>query len=111
MSVGRGKRQPLRTCIACGRTAPKRELARVVRTPEGEIVVDAGGKVAGRGAYICRNRHCWQTAIARRRIGHALKITLGDEDAARIMAFAEQLPDLGPSQAAADAPQGPAESE
>lgn len=92
MSVGRGKKQPLRTCIACGRVAPKRELARVVRTPAGEVVVDAGGKVAGRGAYLCRFSDCWHTAIARHRIGHALKVTLQAEDLARIMAFADQLP-------------------
>ena len=91
MSVGRGKKQPLRTCIACGKTAPKRELARVVRTPDGKIVVDAGGKVAGRGAYLCRSHDCWQTAIVRHRIGHALKVTLQPEDVALIQAFADQL--------------------
>ena len=56
-------------------------------------MVDAGGKVAGRGAYLCRNRDCWQTAITRHRIGHALKVNLQAEDVARIRAFADELPE------------------
>lgn len=49
------KKQPVRTCIGCKEAKDKRELIRIVRTPEGEILVDPTGKKSGRGAYICRN--------------------------------------------------------
>ena len=52
------KNDPLRMCIACRETKSKREMLRVVRSPEGEISIDFTGKKNGRGAYICDNAEC-----------------------------------------------------
>lgn len=59
------RKEPLRTCIGCGMNKPKKDLIRIVRTPEGEIIPDSGGKKSGRGAYVCRDPECirkaWKT--------------------------------------------------
>ncbi|QRG65454.1 RNase P modulator RnpM [Brevibacillus choshinensis] len=52
------KKIPLRKCIVCQGMFPKKELIRVVRTPEEEIVIDLTGKAAGRGTYVCRQDSC-----------------------------------------------------
>ncbi len=52
------KKIPMRTCVACRRERPKREMMRIVRTPEGEIDADFSGKLAGRGAYVCPEEGC-----------------------------------------------------
>lgn len=52
------KKIPMRTCIACKEERPKREMLRVVRSPEGVISLDFSGKLAGRGAYICPKEDC-----------------------------------------------------
>jgi predicted RNA-binding protein YlxR (DUF448 family) len=73
------KRIPLRTCVVCRKTGSKRELVRVVRTPVAGVQVDASGKMAGRGAYLCRNKACWEQAGLGQRLGQALKTTLTAE--------------------------------
>lgn len=93
MSRGRVRRQPQRTCIACRRVGDKRDFVRLVRTPEGEIVIDPPTRVAGRGAYLCRNKRCWTEALRQRRIASALRTALTAEDWARLEAFAADLPD------------------
>ena len=50
------KKIPLRKCLGCGEMKPKRELMRVVRSPEGEVSLDLTGKKNGRGAYLCQNK-------------------------------------------------------
>ena len=87
------KHVALRTCVLCQRVRSKRELVRIVRTPEGAITVDEKGKAAGRGAYLCRNRACWENALARDRLDHALKTKLDAEDRERLLAYGRQLPD------------------
>ncbi len=52
------KKIPMRMCVGCGEMKPKKELIRVVKSPEGEIALDFTGKKAGRGAYICRSQDC-----------------------------------------------------
>lgn len=49
---------PMRMCTGCGEMKPKKELIRVVRTPEGEFLLDTTGKKSGRGAYLCKNAEC-----------------------------------------------------
>ncbi len=61
----RARRVPLRTCVGCGEVEGKRELVRVVRTPEGAIALDATGKRNGRGAYVHRDAACLERAAAR----------------------------------------------
>lgn len=63
---------PIRKCIGCSAQAPKSELIRVVRTPEGEIVLDTTGKVNGRGAYLCPKKECLKKAIRANRLKSAL---------------------------------------
>lgn len=53
----------MRKCIGCGEMKGKRELIRVLKTPEGEFLLDATGRKNGRGAYLCRNQHCLEQAI------------------------------------------------
>lgn len=56
--MAKTKSIPMRTCIACREVKPKKEMLRVVRTAEGEILADPTGKLAGRGAYICGSEEC-----------------------------------------------------
>jgi predicted RNA-binding protein YlxR (DUF448 family) len=89
---GRRKHIPQRTCIVCRTVRPKRNLVRVVRTPEGAVVLDETGKRNGRGAYLCRQRSCWDTALAKRHLEHALKITMEPEARVALQGYAAGLP-------------------
>lgn len=62
------KKIPMRMCIGCGESKPKRELVRVVRSKEGEISLDLTGKKAGRGAYICKDAGCLKKARKARKL-------------------------------------------
>jgi len=90
----RRKHVPLRTCVACRTARPKRDLVRIVRTPEGAVVVDETGKRNGRGAYLCHQRNCWETAVAQRQLERALKVTLTAETKAQLREYASRLPQL-----------------
>ena len=57
------KKIPMRQCLGCREMKPKRELIRVVKSPEGEIVLDTKGKAPGRGAYICPDADCMKKAV------------------------------------------------
>ena len=75
----RQKKIPERQCLGCNEKKPKKELLRVVRTPEGEILLDFTGKKSGRGAYICRNVECLKKARRSGRIGRSLDVSVPDE--------------------------------
>lgn len=70
------KKTPMRQCLGCRQAKPKRELIRVVRSPEGEISLDFKGKAAGRGAYICPDTACLKKAIKSNAIGRALSVSV-----------------------------------
>lgn len=70
---------PLRKCIACGVQKPKKELVRIVRTPEKLVHVDPKGKVSGRGAYICASRLCYDLAIKKKALTRALEVEITPE--------------------------------
>ncbi len=89
----RHKHVPLRTCIACREIRPKREMVRVVRTPEGGLVVDERGKAAGRGAYLCRCRRCWGIALRGGRLEHALRTTVSEEEREALREYSARLPE------------------
>jgi uncharacterized protein len=94
------KHIPQRTCIGCREVDAKRELMRIVRTPEGHVVADPTGKRAGRGAYLHKERECWEAALGTRGgLAHALKLDapLLQEDRAAL----EQVRAILPSRAAA----------
>ena len=59
---GKPRRVPLRKCVGCGEMKPKKELVRVVKSPEGEISLDLTGRKPGRGAYVCPRRECLAAA-------------------------------------------------
>ena len=63
------KKIPLRQCIGCREMKEKKEMIRVVRSPEGEYLLDETGKKNGRGAYLCKNRKCLGLAVS----GHGLE--------------------------------------
>lgn len=86
------KHIPLRTCISCRDTKSKRELLRVVRTPDGHVLIDATGKKSGRGAYLCARRSCWENAIKRRRLEQEFGLAISEEDRAGLDSFIATLP-------------------
>lgn len=57
------KKLPMRQCVGCGEMKPKKELIRVLKTAENEIIIDKTGKKNGRGAYICSSRECLEKAL------------------------------------------------
>ena len=73
------RKTPIRKCLGCNEMKPKKELVRVVRTPEGEISVDLTGRKNGRGAYICRSKDCLKKARKQRSISKALNCEITDE--------------------------------
>ena len=73
------KKIPLRQCLGCNEHKPKKELLRVVRTPEGEIVLDFTGKKSGRGAYICYNSKCLKKARKTKRIDANLGVDIPED--------------------------------
>lgn len=92
LSRKRRRHVPLRTCIACQQRRPKRELVRIVRTPEGNLEVDPKGKRSGRGAYLCSDRMCWELGLDGKKLGRALKCQVGAGDLAELIEFAGSLP-------------------
>lgn len=70
------KKQPLRQCTGCGEMKPKKELVRVVKSPEGIISLDRSGKANGRGAYICHNAECYKKAVKARRLEKAFGVQI-----------------------------------
>ena len=73
------KKTPERQCLGCNEHKPKIELLRVVKTPDGEIVLDFTGKKSGRGAYICRDVKCLKKARKSKRIDANLGISVPEE--------------------------------
>ncbi len=70
------KKIPIRQCVGCREQRPKRELIRVVRSPEGEVSIDTRGKKPGRGAYICPDAQCLRKALKSRALGRALGVEI-----------------------------------
>lgn len=77
---GRPRHVPQRTCVGCRTTAAKRGFVRVVRRPDGHVVVDPTGKANGRGAYVCASPSCWEVALKRGRLAQSLRVTIADDD-------------------------------
>lgn len=70
---------PLRMCVGCREMKPKKELLRAVRSPEGQVSLDATGKKAGRGAYVCYNADCLKRALKQKQLDRALDAHLDEE--------------------------------
>ena len=73
------KKIPLRQCIGCGEMKSKKEMIRVLKTTEDEIVIDATGRRNGRGAYICPSMECFKKAVKSRGLERSLKMAIPKE--------------------------------
>ena len=73
------KKIPMRMCTGCGERKPKKELVRVVKSPEGEISIDRTGRSPGRGAYVCPNPECLKKAKKSRRLEKAFASQIPEE--------------------------------
>jgi len=71
--MAEAKKRPERMCVACREMKDKRQLIRIVRTPEGVVMVDPTGKMSGRGAYICPNELCFKRAAKSHALDKVLK--------------------------------------
>ncbi len=81
------KHSPQRTCVACREVRPKQQLIRLVCALKGGVEVDTGGKMAGRGAYLCRARECWDIGLRGGRLEHALRSTIAPENREQLIRY------------------------
>ncbi len=72
------KKIPMRMCCGCGEMKPKRELIRIVRTPQGSVCLDLTGKMNGRGAYVCKNTKCLAALKKNKRAARTLECEIAD---------------------------------
>jgi predicted RNA-binding protein YlxR (DUF448 family) len=88
------KSKPLsmRTCVACRRNRPKKDLVRIIRTPDGSIEIDATGKKDGRGAYLCPARGCFEKALHGNQLEYTLKRSLTPENRKQLEKYGQDLP-------------------
>ena len=75
---------PARKCVGCREEKPKNLLIRVIRTPEGEILLDETGKANGRGAYICKSADCLKMAVKNKGLERSLKAQIPPDVIERI---------------------------
>lgn len=73
------KKIPLRQCVGCGAMKTKKEMMRVLKTAEGEIVLDVTGKKNGRGAYLCVSRECLEKARKNKGLERSFKMSIPDQ--------------------------------
>jgi len=85
------KHIPQRTCVACGRIRPKRELIRLVRIADGGVEVDSGGKKAGRGAYLCPVGDCWEVGLKGGRLEHTLRTAITTDNREQLIKYGQEL--------------------
>jgi predicted RNA-binding protein YlxR (DUF448 family) len=83
------KTVPIRQCIGCRTQKPKKELIRVVRSPEGSVSLDFRGKAPGRGAYLCRDAACLRKAVKTRSLERSLSVPIPEEVISRLLAEME----------------------
>lgn len=88
------KKLPVRRCVGCNTQKTKKELVRIVRSPEGEVSVDLTGKKSGRGAYLCASAACLAKARKAKRLERAFGVPVPDEVYTRLteeLQCAEQM--------------------
>lgn len=73
------KKIPVRQCIGCGEMKNKKEMMRILKTPEDEIVLDMTGKRNGRGAYLCKQRECLLKAEKNKGLERSFKMSIPSE--------------------------------
>ena len=77
--MSNNKKVPMRKCVGCQEMKSKKEMLRVLKTPEGEICLDTTGKKNGRGAYICRQKECLQKARKNKGLERSFKMSISPE--------------------------------
>ena len=83
------KHIPQRTCVACRKVKPKRELIRLIRIADGSVEFDISGKKAGRGAYLCPE--CWETGLKDGQLKRTLRTTLTQDNIEQLIRDAEKM--------------------
>ena len=78
------KKIPMRQCMGCRERLPKREMIRVVRCTDGSVNLDFGGKMNGRGAYVCPDPECLKKALRSKALDRSLEVTIPEEVIARL---------------------------
>ncbi|MBR4832573.1 MAG: YlxR family protein [Butyrivibrio sp.] len=73
------KKIPTRKCVGCGEMKDKKELVRVIKTPEGDIVLDTTGRANGRGAYVCKSADCLRKALKNKGLERSLKAQIPED--------------------------------
>ena len=73
------KKIPMRQCVGCGEMKSKREMMRVLKTPEDETVLDVTGKKNGRGAYLCKQKECLISAVKNKGLERSFKMSIPNE--------------------------------
>jgi predicted RNA-binding protein YlxR (DUF448 family) len=91
MTLPPSKHVPQRTCVACHKVKDKKELVRLVRVSDKSVEVDTSGKKAGRGAYLCRKRECWELGCKGGRLEHTLKTSITRENREELIRMGEEL--------------------
>lgn len=77
--MGENKKIPMRQCVGCQEMKNKKEMIRVIRTSEGEFLLDATGRKNGRGAYICPNQECLKKAVKSKGLERSFKQAIPQE--------------------------------
>ncbi len=89
------KREAMRQCMGCREMKPKRELIRVVRSPQGEVSIDFRGKMPGRGAYVCRDAECLKRALKTKAFDRAFGVSVPEDVYGQLKAQLENDEDVG----------------
>ncbi len=89
------KKYPVRRCIGCGESFLKNDLIRVVRTPEGEIILDRTGKASGRGVYVCPKVECFKKGRKTGRFSSNLNSMIPDEIYEKIEKEIREIKEIG----------------
>lgn len=93
------KKIPMRMCLGCGTRQPKRELVRIVKTPEdGKILLDPTGRQNGRGCYVCRKQECMDLIIRKKKLSRSLDTDIDQGTIERLAAEFRELPGINGGQ-------------
>lgn len=77
--MGQARKLPMRKCVGCQEMKNKKEMLRIIRTPEEELVIDTTGKKNGRGAYLCFSQECFEKAVKSKGLERSLKMNIPTE--------------------------------
>ena len=85
------KHIPKRSCVACRQRKNKAELIHLVRSHDGNVIVDTSGRMPGRGAYLCPLRDCWEIAIRQNRLEYSLRTKFSSDNRQALIDFYNKL--------------------